>query len=66
VRADPVRRFFSTATISTAATRWRSSNGCARNKAKKGAAFDQQAFHDDLLSLGTVPVSVVAGEMLEE
>jgi uncharacterized protein (DUF885 family) len=35
-------------------------------KAKKGSAFDLQAFHDDLLSHGTVPVSVVASEMLAE
>ncbi len=38
----------------------------AQYKAKKGAAFDLRAFHDDLLSHGTVPVSVVAGEMLAE
>ncbi len=38
----------------------------AAYKAKKGAAFDLQAFHDDLLSHGTVPVSVVASEMLAE
>ena len=35
-------------------------------KAKKGSAFDLQAFHDDLLSHGTVPVSIVASEMLAE
>jgi uncharacterized protein (DUF885 family) len=35
-------------------------------KAKKGSAFDLQAFHDDLLSHGTVPVSVIATEMLAE
>jgi uncharacterized protein (DUF885 family) len=35
-------------------------------KAKKGGAFDLQAFHDDLLSHGTVPVSIVASEMLAE
>jgi uncharacterized protein (DUF885 family) len=35
-------------------------------KAKKGAAFDLQQFHDDLLSHGTVPVSIVAKEMLAE
>jgi uncharacterized protein (DUF885 family) len=35
-------------------------------KAKKGNAFDLQAFHDDLLSHGTVPVSIVASEMLAE
>jgi uncharacterized protein (DUF885 family) len=38
----------------------------AQYKAKKGDAFDMQAFHDDLLSHGTVPVSVVASEMLAE
>ncbi|MFY9739493.1 MAG: DUF885 domain-containing protein, partial [Candidatus Cybelea sp.] len=38
----------------------------AQYKAKKGSAFDLQAFHDDLLSHGTVPVSVVASEMLAE
>ncbi len=37
-----------------------------RYKAKKGSAFDLQAFHDDLLSHGTVPVSIVASEMLAE
>jgi uncharacterized protein (DUF885 family) len=35
-------------------------------KAKKGSSFDLQAFHDDLLSHGTVPVSIVASEMLAE
>lgn len=35
-------------------------------KAKKGAAFNLQAFHDDLLSHGTVPISIVASEMLAE
>jgi uncharacterized protein (DUF885 family) len=35
-------------------------------KAKKGGSFDLQAFHDDLLSHGTVPVSIVASEMLAE
>jgi uncharacterized protein (DUF885 family) len=35
-------------------------------KAKKGSAFDLQAFHDDLLSHGTVPVSIIASEMLAE
>lgn len=38
----------------------------AQYKAKKGAAFDLQAFHDDLLSHGTVPVTIVAREMLAE
>ncbi len=38
----------------------------AQYKAKKGSAFDLQAFHDDLLSHGTVPVSVVTAEMLAE
>ncbi len=38
----------------------------ARYKAKKGSAFSLLAFHDDLLSHGTVPVSIVAGEMLSE
>ncbi|MBV8282290.1 MAG: DUF885 domain-containing protein, partial [Candidatus Eremiobacteraeota bacterium] len=35
-------------------------------KARKGAAFDLQAFHNDLLSHGTVPVSIIASEMLAE
>ncbi|MBV9234027.1 MAG: DUF885 domain-containing protein [Candidatus Eremiobacteraeota bacterium] len=35
-------------------------------KATKGPAFTLQAFHDDLLSHGTVPLSVVASEMLAE
>jgi uncharacterized protein (DUF885 family) len=35
-------------------------------KAKKGSSFDLQAFHNDLLSHGTVPVSIVASEMLAE
>ena len=35
-------------------------------KAKKGGSLDLQAFHDDLLSHGTVPVSIVASEMLAE
>jgi uncharacterized protein (DUF885 family) len=38
----------------------------AEYKAKKGSAFGLQAFHDDLLSHGTVPVSIVASEMLAE
>ncbi len=38
----------------------------AQYRAKKGSAFDLQAFHDDLLSHGTVPVSIVASEMLAE
>jgi uncharacterized protein (DUF885 family) len=38
----------------------------ARYKEKKGNAFNLQAFHDDLLSHGTVPVSIVASEMLAE
>ena len=38
----------------------------AQYKARKGAAFDLQAFHDDLLSHGTVPVSIIASEMLAE
>jgi uncharacterized protein (DUF885 family) len=38
----------------------------AQYKAKKGSAFDLQAFHDDLLSHGTIPVSIVAAEMLAE
>ncbi len=38
----------------------------AQYKAKKGGAFVLQAFHDDLLSHGTVPVSIVASEMLAE
>jgi uncharacterized protein (DUF885 family) len=35
-------------------------------KARKGSSFDLQAFHDDLLSHGTVPVSIIASEMLAE
>ncbi len=38
----------------------------AKYKVKKGAAFSLQAFHDDLLSHGTVPVVIVASEMLAE
>ncbi len=38
----------------------------AQYKAKKAGAFDLQSFHDDLLSHGTVPVSVIASEMLAE
>jgi uncharacterized protein (DUF885 family) len=38
----------------------------AQYRAKKGAAFDLQAFHDDLLSHGTVPVSIIASEMLAQ
>lgn len=38
----------------------------AQYKAKKGSAFDLQAFHDDLLAHGTVPVSIIASEMLAE
>jgi uncharacterized protein (DUF885 family) len=38
----------------------------AQYQAKKGSAFDLEAFHDDLLSHGTVPVSIIASEMLAE
>jgi uncharacterized protein (DUF885 family) len=38
----------------------------AQYKAKKGDAFDLEQFHNDLLSHGTVPVSIVAKEMLAE
>ncbi|MBV8363858.1 MAG: DUF885 domain-containing protein [Candidatus Eremiobacteraeota bacterium] len=38
----------------------------SKYKAKKGAAFSLQAFHDDLLSHGTVPVAIAASEMLAE
>lgn len=38
----------------------------AAYKAKRGSSFSLQAFHDDLLSHGTVPVSIVASEMLAE
>ncbi len=38
----------------------------AKYKAKKGAAFSLQAFHDDLLSHGTVPVAIIASEMLND
>ncbi|MDP9018198.1 MAG: DUF885 domain-containing protein [Candidatus Eremiobacteraeota bacterium] len=36
----------------------------AKYKAKKGDAFSLQAFHDDLLSHGTVPYSIIESEML--
>jgi uncharacterized protein (DUF885 family) len=36
----------------------------AQYRAKKGASFSLRAFHDDLLSHGTVPVSIVSKEML--
>lgn len=36
----------------------------AQYRAKKGASFSLKAFHDELLSHGTVPVSIVASEML--
>jgi uncharacterized protein (DUF885 family) len=35
-------------------------------KAKKGSALDLQQFHDDLLSHGSAPVSIIAKEMLAE
>jgi uncharacterized protein (DUF885 family) len=35
-------------------------------RAKKGTGFTLRGFHDDLLSHGTVPVSIVAKEMLGE
>lgn len=38
----------------------------AQYRAKKGAAFSLQAFHNDLLSHGTVPVSIIASEMLAQ
>jgi|HubBroStandDraft_5_1064220.scaffolds.fasta_scaffold00148_12 uncharacterized protein (DUF885 family) len=38
----------------------------AQYKAKKGSAFDLQEFHNDLLSHGTVPVSIISSEMLAE
>lgn len=38
----------------------------AAYKAKKGASFTLEEFHNDLLSHGTVPVSVIASEMLAE
>jgi uncharacterized protein (DUF885 family) len=38
----------------------------AQYKAKKGSAFNLQDFHDDLLSHGTVPLSIVSSEMLAE
>ena len=38
----------------------------AQYRAKKGTAFNLRAFHDDLLSHGTVPLSIVAKEMLSE
>jgi uncharacterized protein (DUF885 family) len=41
-------------------------NLLAQYRAKKGGSFNLQRFHDDLLSHGTVPVSIVAKEMLSE
>ncbi|HEY2473312.1 MAG TPA: DUF885 domain-containing protein [Candidatus Cybelea sp.] len=38
----------------------------AQYKAKKGDSFTLEGFHNDLLSHGTVPVSVIASEMLAE
>jgi uncharacterized protein (DUF885 family) len=38
----------------------------AQYKAKMGASFTLKAFHDDLLSHGTVPMSIVSSEMLGE
>lgn len=38
----------------------------AAYRAKCGNAFDLRAFHDDLLSHGTVPLSIVSDEMLHE
>jgi uncharacterized protein (DUF885 family) len=38
----------------------------AQYKAKKGASFTLKAYHDDLLSHGTVPMSIVSSEMLGE
>ena len=38
----------------------------AKYKAQKGAAFDLEAFHNELLSHGTVPVSIIASEMLAQ
>ncbi len=38
----------------------------AKYKAKKGNKFTLQSFHDDLLSHGTVPLSIVASEVLAE
>ena len=38
----------------------------AQYRAKKGKSFNLRAFHDDLLSHGTVPVSVIAREMLSQ
>ncbi|HVA33110.1 MAG TPA: DUF885 domain-containing protein [Candidatus Baltobacteraceae bacterium] len=38
----------------------------AQYRKKKGAAFSLQQFHDDLLSHGTVPVSIISTEMLSE
>jgi uncharacterized protein (DUF885 family) len=38
----------------------------AAYKAKKGASFTLEEFHNDLLSHGTVPVSIIASEMLAE
>jgi hypothetical protein len=35
-------------------------------QSKKGAAFSLEEFHNDLLSHGTVPVSIIASEMLAQ
>ncbi|HEY2554687.1 MAG TPA: DUF885 domain-containing protein, partial [Candidatus Cybelea sp.] len=41
-------------------------NLLAQYKVKKGAAFSLEEFHNDLLSHGTVPVSIIASEMLAQ
>jgi uncharacterized protein (DUF885 family) len=38
----------------------------AKVRAKKGSSFTLQSFHDDLLAHGTIPLSIVASEMLAE
>ncbi|HEY4433571.1 MAG TPA: DUF885 family protein [Candidatus Cybelea sp.] len=38
----------------------------AQYRAKKGAAFSLEEFHNDLLSHGAVPVSIIASDMLAQ
>ena len=33
---------------------------------KRGAAFDLKAFHDELLSFGSIPIALIRGRMLAE
>jgi hypothetical protein len=38
----------------------------AKYRARKGASFTLQGFHDELLAHGTVPIAIVASEMLAQ